>query len=324
MRTLTQYEVAWNMQQAGSSIEQITKVVSKHRATIYRWFARIKRIGIREFLRRKLTCKTRRPKAQTPEYVIQKIVDIRNEFGWCGQKIKKELKENHGIILGLSTIYRWLHKRFNKAVVGVRRYSKHQAIVTADAPREVVEHDTVDLGGGVYAYTAIDIFAKEPSIFIGLNLEMSTGAKAFAYHDRFYGKTELHQSDNGSEFQTDFREAVEAVSRHRYSRPYKKNEQSHIENFNKALRAECFPGNSYRPEDIVQLQAQAETFAKFYINRRWHMGLPDLMTPVQFKTFYHENPETATLELAKVYEKSHLVWNFADWYQCQQAPSYCG
>jgi hypothetical protein len=37
------------------------------------------------------------------------------------------------------------------------------------------------------------------------------------------------------------------------------------------------------------------------------MGLPDLMTPAQFKTFYQENPELATLELAKVYEKSHLM-----------------
>lgn len=307
MRTLTQYEVAWNMYRAGSTLDQITTVVEKHRATVYRWLRQIKRIGIMEFLRRKQVCKVRRPNAATPEYVIQKIVDIRNEFGWCGQKIKKELKEIHGINIGLSTIYRWLHKRFSKALVGVKRYKKHQAIVTANAPREVVENDTVDLGGGVYAYTAIDIFSKEPSVFIGLNLEMATGAVAFAYHNEFYGSVELHQSDNGSEFQTTFREAVLAVSKHRYSRPYKKNEQSHIENFNKSLRNECFPGSEYNPGDIDELQRQAEAYTKYYINRRWHMGLPDLMTPAQFKNYYQQNPEAATLELTKVYEKSHLV-----------------
>ncbi|MGH7238532.1 MAG: helix-turn-helix domain-containing protein [Candidatus Saccharimonadales bacterium] len=307
MRTLTQYQVAWNMYQAGSTMEQITTVVGKHRATVYRWFARIKRIGIMEFDRRKAVCKVRRPKAQTPENVIQKIVDIRNEFGWCGQKIRKELKEIHGITIGLSTIYRWLHKRFTKAVVGIAKYKKHQAIVTASRPREVVENDTVDLGGGIYAYTAIDIFSKEPSVFIGTNLEMATGAEAFAYHNQFYGSVSLHQSDNGSEFQTTFREAVLAVSRHRYSRPYKKNEQSHIENFNKALRSECFPGNNYGKHSVAALQSQAEQFTSHYINRRWHMGLPDLMTPAQFKSFYQQNPETATLELTKVYEKSHLV-----------------
>lgn len=306
MRTLTQYEVAWNMSRAGSTMEQITTVVSKDRATVYRWLARIRRLGIREFLRRKQTSKLRRPRAQTPEYVIQKIVDIRNEFGWCGQKIRKELKEIHGVSLGLSTIYRWLHKRFTKAAVGIRCYKKHKALVTANAPREVVEHDTVDLGGGVYAYTAIDIFSKEPSIYIGNNLEMATGATAFAQHHAFYGHTLLHQSDGGSEFQTTFREAVEAVAEHRYSRPYKKNEQSHIENFNKSLRNECFPRIKYRQTDIPKLQQQANAFTKHYITRRWHMGLPNLMTPAQFKQYYKENPETATLELTKVLEKSRL------------------
>jgi len=306
MRTLTQYEVAWNMNQAGSTIEQITVVVSKHRATIYRWLAKIKRIGIREFLRRKLVCKARRPKARTPEYVIQTIVDIRNQWGWCGQKICKELKEKHGINLGLSTVYRWLHRCFSKAVVGIRRYHKYRALVSADAPRQVVEHDTVDLGE-LYAYTAIDIFTKEPSVYIGTNLEMATGAQALAHHNRFYGLVALQQSDNGSEFQTDFREAVlVSGSQHRYSRPYKKNEQSHIENFNKALRNECFGKIHYKQDQLEEIRLQAKLFTKHYIFERWHMGLPGMMTPSQFKTFYQANPETATLELTKVTAKSQL------------------
>lgn len=306
MRTLTQYEVAWNMYQAGSTMEQITRVVSKHRATVYRWLKSIKRNGIRAFLNKKETSKARRPRARTPEHVIQKIVDIRNRFGWCGQKIRKELRELHGISVGLSTIYRWLHRRFTKAAVGIQRYKKHKALVTANAPREVVEHDTVDLGGGVYAYTAIDIFSKEPSIYIGDNLEMATGAIAFAKHHQFYGRTLLHQSDGGSEFQSTFREAVETVAEHRYSRPYKKNEQSHIENFNKSLRSECFPGGEYQQKDIPKLQKQADAFTKHYIERRWHMGLPDLMTPAQFKQFYGQNPEAARLAVAKVLRKSRL------------------
>ena len=173
--TLTHYEVAWNMHRAGLTVPQICHVVGKDRSTVYRWLKRIKRSGIRKFLRDKQTRKSRRPNTQTPETTIQKIIDIRNEFGWCGAKIRKELKEHHSIVVGLSTIYRWLHKRFTRAAVGVKRYKKHQAIVTATQPREVVEHDTVDLGGKhahVYAYTAIDIFTKEPSVVIADNLEI--------------------------------------------------------------------------------------------------------------------------------------------------------
>jgi IS30 family transposase len=291
-------------------MEQITAVVAKDRSTVYRWLASIRKLGIREFLRHKQTCKVRRPHAQTPETTIQKIVDIRNEFGWCGAKIRKELKENHGIAIGLSTIYRWLHKRFTKAVVGVQKYKKHTALVTATKPREVIEHDTVDLGGKrahVYAYTAIDIFTKEPSVYIARDLEMSTGAAAFAYQKQFYGPVDLHQSDGGSEFQTLFVEAVLASgAKHRYSRPYKKNEQSHIENFNKALRNECFPRGEYQETDIPILQRQADAFTKHCIERRWHMGLPDMRTPQQFKEYYAADPEAATLELAKVTAKSHL------------------
>lgn len=307
-RTLSIYETAWSMNQAGATINQITQVVNRHRATIYRWLKDIRRIGIREFLRRKLTAKHRRPAARTPEPYIQKIVDIRVEFGWCGAKIRKELQENYRITLAVSTIYRWLHRRFTKTTVGVKRYQKHQAIVTANNPREVIEHDTVDLGGGVYAYTAIDIFSKEPSVVIATNLEMSTGARAFAHHNTFYGPTGLHQSDNGSEFQTDFVAAVEAAgAKHRYSRPYRKNEQAHIENFNKSLRSECFPGAEYSPEDISTLQEQANHYSRHYVHRRWHMGLPEMATPQQFKETYRRDPEAAKMALAKVYEKSHLV-----------------
>jgi IS30 family transposase len=290
-RTLTIYETAWKMYQAGSTMNQIKAVVSKDRATIYRWIKDIKLVGIRKFLTRKDSSMFRRPRAQTPETTIQKIVDIRNEFGWCGAKIRKELKENYGIKIALSTIYRWLHRRFTKAAVGIQKYTKHKALIKADNPREVIEHDTVDLGGGVYAYTAIDIFSKEPSVVIGANLEMSTGAAAFGMHDSFYGSTLLHQSDGGSEFQTTFREAVEATGAvHRYSRPYKKNEQSHIENFNKSLRSECFPRGDYTQADVEELQKRANTYTAHYINRRWHMGLPDMMTPAQFREY--SNPKT--------------------------------
>lgn len=305
-RTLSCYEVAWNMHISGLRINNITQVLGRDRSTIYRWLKAIKLKGIRKFLADKRSAKHRRPSRQTPEYVIQKIVDIRNEYGWCGAKIRKELKEIHGIRLALSTIYRWLHRRFTKMVVGMRGYRKHQAMVTASKPREVVEHDTVDLGAGVYAYTAIDIFTKEPSIVIDANLEMGTGAKAFAAHSTFYGSVALHQSDNGSEFQTTFREAVEIASEHRYSRPYRKNEQAHIENFNKALRNECFPRGEYRQKDIPKLQRQANKYTQHYINRRWHMGLPDMMTPAQFRRYYAQDPEAARLDLAKVTEKSHL------------------
>lgn len=279
MATLTHYEVAWNMHQAGSKMEHITAVVGRHRSTIFRWLAKIKQVGIKEFLRRKWGCKHRRPSARTPEWIVQLLIDLRQTYDWCGQKLRKELAERHSISLGLSTIYRWLHRRLTRQAVGVQRYHKHQALVSASAPREVIEHDTVDLGG-LYAYTAIDIFTKEVSIFIGVDLTMETGAKAFAYHTQTFGWASLHQSDNGSEFQSAFVEAVEATgATHRYSRPYKKNEQAHIENFNKSLRRESLGKIHYPQSQQEEVGLQAKLYAQHFFAERWHLGLPNMMTP---------------------------------------------
>ncbi|MCB9834702.1 transposase [Candidatus Nomurabacteria bacterium] len=88
---------------------------------------------------------------------------------------------------------------------------------------------------------------------------------------------------------------------HRYSRPYKKNEQSHIENFNKSLRSECFKLGSYDPSDLDTLQLQADQYTKHYINRRWHMGLPNMMTPAQFIEYYKLDPDTARMKVAEIY-----------------------
>ena len=198
--TLSIHETAWNMYQAKSTINQICSVIKRHRSTVYRWLAQIEKVGIEAFVLAKQTAKHRRPRARTPKEVIGLIIDVRNKFKWCGAKIRKELLEKHGISLSISTIYRWLHRYLHKSIVGFKGYRKHKPMVQAFGPRQVVEHDTVDLGGNssnVYAYTAIDVFTKEPSVVIASDLKMKTGAKAFTVHHQFYGQVGLHQSDNG-------------------------------------------------------------------------------------------------------------------------------
>ncbi|PSO43495.1 hypothetical protein BRC19_00305 [Candidatus Saccharibacteria bacterium QS_5_54_17] len=154
----------------------------------------------------------------------------------------------------------------------------------------------------LYAYTALDVFTKEPSIFIGTDLEMETGVQAFARHHQYYGPAGLHQSDNGSEFRTDFVAAVESTgATHRYSRPYKKNEQAHIENFNKALRSECLGDAYYSTSELAEVQQKVDEFAGHYIHQRWHMGLPDMMTPAQFQDWHNRDPKRAKVALEKVY-----------------------
>jgi transposase InsO family protein len=96
-------------------------------------------------------------------------------------------------------------------------------------------------------------------------------------------------------------------AQHRYSRPYKKNEQSHIENFNKSLRSECFGKLKYKAEDIEEVRLQAKLFTQHYIHGRWHMGLPDMQTPAQFKAWYTRDAAAASAALQAVYTDKQKV-----------------
>lgn len=284
MGTLTQYELAWELYRAGLNGEQIGLRVERDRATVYRWLSGIKKLGIREFVRRKKECKRRRQARVLSPLVRSEIIAIRKKWKWCGQKIQKELKEHHGIQVSLMSIYRVLHTSFTIKVVPYRERGERPHVYT---PRARVEHDTVCFGE-VFAYTAVDVFTKEPTVIMGTNLSMETGAQMFCLQSAYYGETVLHQSDQGPEFGHLFRKAVEDTgSIHRYSRPYKKNDQAHIENFNRSLRAECLGWGKYRKEDIDLLQARVDIWLHHWMYERWHMGLPDMQTPAQFTTSWY-------------------------------------
>ena len=108
--------------------------------------------------------------------------------------------------------------------------------------------DTV-LFGNVFAFTAVDIYSKECDVLLRPALGAIDG-KAFLNHcmpRRFDSFSKLIQTDGGSEFKAEFKETVgDFCERHRVARPYKKNEQSYIESFNRSLRKECLGWSKYQ------------------------------------------------------------------------------
>jgi transposase InsO family protein len=290
--SITKFELAWELYRAGLKPEAIGERVDRDRATVYRWIAKIKIIGIREFIRIKKECKRRRQKRKVISPVSLKIREIRSETGWCGQKIAKELLENHGVKISVPTVYRVLHGQF-KLGAASKPHKPRGETPKATGPREVIQHDTVDFGG-LFAHTSIDVFTKEPAVVMVENLESATGIRAFAKQKAFYGKTSLHHSDEGSEFKGEYPARVEASgSKHRFSRPYKKNDQSYIESFNRSLRKECLGWVKYRKEEKWEIQKLVNEYTYHFINKRWHMGLPNMMTPAQFKLWYTEKRKVA-------------------------------
>jgi transposase InsO family protein len=68
------------------------------------------------------------------------------------------------------------------------------------------------------------------------------------------------------------------ADRFRVARPYKKNEQSYIENFNRSLRKECLGWGKYTQRDIPALESEISEYLEYYHNRRVHLSL-GLKTP---------------------------------------------
>ncbi len=78
---------------------------------------------------------------------------------------------------------------------------------------------------------------------------------------RFDGFVQLLQTDGGSEFKGEFLIQVgRYCERHRVARPYKKNEQSYIESFNRTFRKECLGWGKDRVEHLPVLVPWVEAF----------------------------------------------------------------
>lgn len=288
MNNITPFELAWELYRAGLKPEEIGLRVNRDRATVYRWLAKTKILGIREFVRIKRESKRRRQKRKVISPVTTKIREIRSQTGWCGQKIAKELLENHGLKISVPTIYRVLRQDFKLGAASKPHQCRGEA-PKASQPRAVIQHDTVDFGE-LYAHTSIDIFTKEPAVVMVDNLGSEAGVNAFHQQKFFYGSANLHQTDEGSEFKGDYSASVEKTgSQHRFARPYRKNDQAYIESFNRSLRSECLGWRKYRKEEKDNVQKIVDEYIQHFINRRWHMGLPNMMTPAQFKLWYTQN-----------------------------------
>ena len=135
--------------------------------------------------------------------------------------------------------------------------------------------DSMDFGE-VYAFTAIDTSTREADILLAPELTAKYGVKFLlqSMRRRFGGHVHLIQADGGPEFKADFPTNVPLLChRHRVARPYRKNEQSYIESFNRTVRRECLGWQKYSASDLKECTEMVESFLHRYHYHRPHLGL---------------------------------------------------
>jgi len=155
-------------------------------------------------------------------------------------------------------------------------------VPVATAPRQVIEMDTVNFGG-LFAFTAVDTLSREAEVLLCPALNAQNGALFLRYsmRRRFNRFAEIVQTDGGSEFEAEFALQVWSYCRHhRIARPYKKNEQAHIESFNRTLRKECLGWNKYQTHQQGVMQQRVEAFLNRYHYHRPHLAFKPMRPPL--------------------------------------------
>jgi len=276
MQNATLVTLCWELYEQGMPKARIAARLGKHRETIHLWIKAIQQYGLLDFLGRYEQAKKGERRSRQVDALVKRWVwDIRErEYQCCGQKIQYFLEREHGIHLSVPKIYEILAEKY---IVRSRWKKNHVRGPTPEAsrPREVIQMDSIDFGG-LFAFTAIDIFTREADIFLAPELTASYGLRFLcqSMERRFDKHVNLLQTDGGPEFKADFLNALPAFcDRHRIARPYRKNEQSYIESFNRTVRKECLGWNVYRADELQACTGLVESFLTRYHYHRPHLGL---------------------------------------------------
>lgn len=282
MTQTTKIILAWELFGQEMPKGHIANKLSIHRETVREWIRGIENnpLGLLGFLEQyEMAKKGERTKRKVDGLLKTRIYALREENNdCCGQKIQYYLKQQYGVSLGIKAIYAILKEKYKLR----SKWKKNQhrgELIHATRPREVIQVDSVHFGM-VFAFTGVDTFAKDVSVKLYPTLTSADG-KDFLEHsfkNRFH-HTDLLQADGGPEFKGEFKQNVFSYTeRFRVARPYKKNEQSFIESFNRTLRKECLGWGNFYPKDIPVLEKELTDYLTYYHTRRAHLSL-DMKTP---------------------------------------------
>ncbi len=162
---------------------RIAAKLGKHRETVHLWVKGIQKYGLIPFLDRYEQAKKGKRRSRQVDPILKRWAwTIRErEMQCCGQKIQYFLELEYGIHLSVPKVYEILAEKY---VIRSRWKKNHSRgpILAASRPREVIQMDTIDFGG-LYAFTAIDIFTREADVLIapGSLLKMACASSPGAW-----------------------------------------------------------------------------------------------------------------------------------------------
>lgn len=222
------------------------------------------------------------PKAlptQTVEAIIQERVGRRR----CAEHVYHALKRK-GIAVSLSSVKRTLDRcHLRKKRSPWKRPHDYTERPEAAFCGALLELDTIHLiapdGSRIYVYTIIDLFSRWAYAKV---VPRISSARSISFIKKAIDvapfRFKMIQTDHGSEFQKMFRFRLAKLGiAHRYCRVRQKDDQAHIERFNRTIQEECFDRVTHT---IHAFRGALKEYLLWYNGERTHMGI-NYQTPLE-------------------------------------------
>lgn len=273
-------EQAAELVRRGWTTRQVARHLGFSQSAIVKWVAKARKRGW-GVIPTLSSCPKHHPKALTRE-VISAIIRERLGRRRCAEHVYHALK-NRGVSVSLSSVKRTLDRcHLRKTRSPWKRphdYTPRPEVASVGA---LVELDTIHIiapdGSRIYVYTLIDLFSRwaYAEVVEKIGAEASLGFVRRAMVDAPF-KFELIQTDHGSEFTTWFTHGLATLSiKHRHSRVRQKDDQAHIERFNRTIQEECLDRIEH---SLPSFQTAIPTYLLWYNTERSHMGI-NYQTPL--------------------------------------------
>lgn len=263
------------------TIRKVARYIGVAASTVSRWCRSPWGTGWMPIPTRSSRPKTN-PKA-LPKETVEAIIRERVGRRRCAEHVHQALKKK-GITVSLSSVKRTLDRcNLRKKRSPWKRphdFTERPEAVYCGA---LLELDTIHIiapdGSRMYVYTIIDLFSR----WAYAEVVSKIGAEASARFVRRAQKAapfrfEMVQTDHGSEFSIRFTHRLQEYGmRHRHSRVRQKDDQAHIERFNRTIQEECFDRTEH---SISSFKRVLPEYLRWYNGERSHMGI-NYQTPLE-------------------------------------------
>lgn len=258
----------------GWSTRKVARHLGFSQSAVVKWVAKARKLG-----HGAIPTESSRPNTH-PRALCRDVVSaiVRERVGRrrCAEHVYHALQKK-GVTVSLSSVKRTLDRCYlRKKRSPWKRPHDFTERPFATHCGALLELDTIHIiapdGSRIYVYTLIDLFSRwawaevagkigaEPSVHF---MRRAVEAAPFRF--------EMVQTDHGSEFSTWFTHGLSRMGiTHRHSRVRQKDDQAHIERFNRTIQEECLDRITHT---IPSFKQALYPYLKYYNTERTHMGI---------------------------------------------------